>query len=101
MTGRSRLLLPAVGAVLVLAGLATLNANPPLPPAFGGSFHGNIKALSALADEVAMVAVVVGCALLVLATLRSAQRKGPSPEAPGPTAGPTSPGPSTRSPKSG
>lgn len=91
--------LPACGVLCIAAGLAILSVNPPLPQAFGGSFHGNIKQLSALADAAGWVAILAGIALLALAPLTSALRR--TGEGSGPTAGPTSRAPSRRSPPSG
>jgi uncharacterized membrane protein YidH (DUF202 family) len=96
-----RTFLPAIcGAALVVAGLVILKINPPLPQAFGGSFHGNIKELSALADATGIAAILAGIALLAVGPLASAVRRRMA-EGSRATAEPTSRAPSRRSPRSG
>lgn len=75
MTRSPRLRLAAAGSGLAAVGGAILWANPPLPPAFGGSFHGNVQELSILADRIGAVALVMGLALVLLGLVRAARER--------------------------
>lgn len=73
MTRSPQLLLAVAGLGLAAIGGAILWANPPLPPAFGGSFHGNVQELSILADRIGAVALVMGLVLLLFSLFRAAR----------------------------